>query len=231
MPPARPLPTARIAAHAPRLITRVYTRARTDLAAKTEKGRTVNRDLWGDDDIFVAIDVYPIDNPKKRILSAPPLPRPPKLPLHRLPLTLGAPPHANARRACALACAAPHAAHVFCMSLHAFCVRVTPAGAGQAGHRQGQVQGWRASEALGPPRVESPQRLRLTVRPFALVCARKRGREGGREGGGEEERERGREALLGNNVNNGVNSPPRAALRWVLCQRERERERERERLH
>jgi hypothetical protein len=34
----------------------------------------VNRDLWGDDDIFVAIDIYPIDNPKKRILFASPRP-------------------------------------------------------------------------------------------------------------------------------------------------------------
>merc|ERR1719409_188388 len=39
-----------------------------DLAPKTEKGITVNRELWGDDDIFVAVDVYPVDQPKKRIL-------------------------------------------------------------------------------------------------------------------------------------------------------------------
>lgn len=43
-----------------------------DLVEKTEKGRIVNRELWGDDDIFVAVDVYPIDNPKKRILCLAP---------------------------------------------------------------------------------------------------------------------------------------------------------------
>jgi len=39
----------------------------SDLVAKTDKGRIVNRELWGDDDIFVAVDIYPIDS-KKRIL-------------------------------------------------------------------------------------------------------------------------------------------------------------------
>ena len=41
---------------------------RADLVAKTEKGRIVNRELWGDDDIFVAVDVYGTANPKKRLL-------------------------------------------------------------------------------------------------------------------------------------------------------------------
>lgn len=31
----------------------------------------MNRELWGDDDIFVAVDVYAVDNPKKRILCVP----------------------------------------------------------------------------------------------------------------------------------------------------------------
>jgi len=47
-----------------------FTVAVSDLQSKTEKGRTVNRELWGDDDIFVAVDIYPIDS-KKRILFAP----------------------------------------------------------------------------------------------------------------------------------------------------------------
>lgn len=45
-----------------------YMHVHADLVQKTEKGRIVNRDLWGDDDIFVAVDVYPVDKPKKRIL-------------------------------------------------------------------------------------------------------------------------------------------------------------------
>ena len=47
--------------------------------AKTEKGRIVNRELWGDDDIFVAIDIYQVDSPKKRILFVPPSTPPPPL--------------------------------------------------------------------------------------------------------------------------------------------------------
>lgn len=43
-----------------------------DLVAKTDKGRIVDRELWGDDDIFVAIDVYPVDS-KKRVLYVPAL--------------------------------------------------------------------------------------------------------------------------------------------------------------